>query len=267
MKPFDTNCTKVLQKSLGILLFVGALSTLHAENIYATFDIHADKSANLAFVTTGIVQNVEVEVADPIKKGQKLAELANNDLKSALAVAEANLNSTKVALKYAKRAYERENKVKKLISETQHDQVILAYESAKTKIALMEANRAYQQALLDKTILYAPFDGVIYSKEIEVGDAVSGAMIRTVFKVQDIGKVKLILEIDQKYWKEIKIGQTFDYQVDGDETKYQGKISKIYPYADSANRKIRAEVQAKDFVVGLFGSGYIVIPDTKPDTK
>ena len=264
MKQFDT---KVLQKSLGILLFVGAVSLLHAENIYTTFNIHADKSANLAFTTTGIVQSVEVEVADPIKKGQKLAELANSDLKSALAVAQANLNNTKVALKYAKRAYEREDKVKKLISESQHDQVILAYESAKTKIALMEANRAYQQALLDKTILRAPFDGVIYSKEIEAGDAVSGAMIRTVFKVHDTGKVKLILEVDQKYWKVLKVGQTFEYQVDGDETKYQGKISKIYPYADSANRKIKAEVEAKGFMVGLFGSGHIIVPDTKPDGK
>lgn len=259
--------TKIFQKSLGILLLVGVASTLHAENIYATFNIQADKSANLAFVTTGIVESVTVEVADPIKKGQKLAELANSDLKSALAVAEANLNSSKVALKFAKRAYERESKVKKLISESQHDQVILAYERAKTSIALMEANRDYQQALLDKTILYAPFDGVIYSKEVEVGDAVSGAMIRTVLKVHDVGKVKLVLEIDQKYWKTIKVGQAFEYQVDGDETKYQGKISKIYPYADSANRKIKAEVEAKDFVVGLFGSGNIVIPDTKSKTK
>jgi len=250
-----------------MILFVGAISSLHAENIYATFNIHADKSANLAFTMTGIVKSVAVEVADPIKKGQKLAELENSDLKSAIAVAEANLNNSKVTLKFAKRAYERESKVKKLISETQHDQVILAYESAQTKIAMMEANRAYQQALLDKTILYAPFDGVIYDKEIEVGDAVSGAMIRTVFKVQDIGKVKLVLEVDQKYWKTIKVGQTFEYKVDGDETSYQGKISKIYPYADSANRKIKAEVEAKDFIVGLFGSGHIVIPDTKPDTK
>lgn len=263
MKQFYTNCTKVLQKSLGILLFIGAASTLQAENIYATFNIHADKSANLAFVTTGIVRSVAVEVADVIKKGQKLAELENSDLKSALAVAEANLNNTKVALKFAKRAYEREAKVKKLISESQHDQVVLAYESAKTSIALMEANRAYQQALLDKTILYAPFDGVIYSKEIEAGDAVSGAMIRTVLKMHDVGKVKLVLEIDQKYWKVIKAGQVFEYQVDGDETKYQGTISKIYPYADSANRKIKAEVEAKDFIVGLFGSGSIIIPDTK----
>ena len=264
MKQFDRkNFKQSLQKSLGVIFLLGALTSLQAENIYAAFNIEADKRANLAFTMTGIVRSVAVEVADTIEKGEKLAELENADLKSAVLVAKANLNNTKVALKFAKRAYERESKVKKLISESQHDQVVLVYESTQTKIALMEANLGYQKALLDKTILYAPFDGVIYNKEIEVGDAVSGAMIRTVFKVHDTGKVKLILEIDQKYWKEIKVGQTFKYQVDGDDTKYQGQISKIYPYADSANRKIKAEVEAKDFIVGLFGSGHIVIPDTK----
>jgi RND family efflux transporter MFP subunit len=253
----------ILKRAGAVLLFVWTLSPLYAENIYATFDVQADKSANLAFTMTGIVQHVDADIADRVQKGQKLAELENSDLKSAAAIAEANLNSAKVALKFAKRAYERENKVKKLISESQHDKVAQSFEAAQSRIAQMEANVAYQQALLEKTILLAPFDGVIYDKEIEVGDAVSGAMIRTVFKIQNTDKVKLVLEIDQRYWKVIKEGQTFEYRVDGDETKYQGKISKIYPYADSANRKIKAEVEAKNFVVGLFGSGNILIPDTK----
>ncbi|MEA3418251.1 MAG: efflux RND transporter periplasmic adaptor subunit [Campylobacterota bacterium] len=251
------------KRILGAILFVSVTASLQAENIYVTFNIKASKSANLAFTSTGIVQKVYVDVADRVKKGQKLAELVNSDLRSALLVAEENLNTTKVDLKFAKRAYLREDKVKKLISESQHDQVIQAYESAKSGIAQKEANLAYQQALLDKTVLYAPFDGVIYEKEVEVGDAVSGAMIRTVFKIQNIEKVKLILEFDQKYWNKVKVGQTFEYRVDGDEKKYQGKISKIYPYADSNNRKVKAEVVATGFVPGLFGDGYILADEKK----
>ena len=72
---------------------------------------------------------------------------------------------------------------------------------------------------------------------------------------------KIILSFDQKYWKRVKTGQIFHYQLDGDSKKYSSKISKIYPYADSGNRKIKAEVLAKDFIVGLFGEGYIEIPE------
>lgn len=253
--------TKIVQKSVLVIMIAGGSSALYAENIYATFNIQADKSANLAFTATGIVDEVAVDVAEPIKKGQVLARLESADLQSAVAVAQANLNNTKVALKFSKRAYDRESKVKSLISESQHDQVIQAYEEAQTKIAQMEANVVYQKALLEKTILLAPFDGVIYHKEIEEGDAVSGAMLRTVFKMQDIQKVKLILEIDQKYWKMLEVGQKFHYRVDGDETKYEGEITKIYPFADSNNRKIKAEVIASGFMPGLFGDGYILAND------
>ncbi|SFV49792.1 Membrane fusion protein of RND family multidrug efflux pump [hydrothermal vent metagenome] len=234
------------------------LSIANAQNIYATFTIEAQKSANLAFTSTGIVQSVDVEVAERVHKGQKLSQLDNSDLASAVNIAKADLENTKIKLKFAKRAYDRERKVKKLISEQQHDQVIQAYESAMSMIDIKEATLAYKQSLLEKSILYAPFDGVIYDKQIEVGDAVSGAMIRTVLKIHSIDDVKLIVEFDQKYWKQVKLGQKFLYRVDGDKTKYEGKITKIYPYADSNNRKIKAEVSTKGFMVGLFGDGYII---------
>lgn len=233
-------------------------SLSNAKEIYATFTIEAQKSANLAFTTTGIVQSVDVEVSDRVSKGQKLSQLDNSDLASAVNIAKADLENTKIILKFAKRAYDRETKVKKLISTQQHDGVLKAYEIAKSKIAIKEATLAYKQSLFEKTILYAPFDGVIYDKQVEVGDAVSGAMIRTVLKIHSIDSVKLIVEFDQKYWKQVKLGQKFSYSVDGDESRHEGKITKIYPYADSNNRKIRAEVLTKGFMVGLFGDGYIV---------
>jgi multidrug resistance efflux pump len=165
------------------------------------------------------------------------------------------LNIATTALKYAKRDYERQAKVKKLLDASRFDTYAFKYENAK-------AQAVYQQVLLDKTVLKAPFGGVIYEKSIEVGDVVSGAMIRTVLKIQSLKKRKLVLEIDQKYWKVIKPGLIFRYQVDGDDREYQGKISKVSPYADDANRKIRAEVESEGFTPGLFGEGSIEIPDT-----
>jgi len=218
--------------------------SIQAEGIYATFTVKADQTANLAFISTGIVNHVSVDVATIVKKDEILALLQNADLKAALKIASTSLN-------FAKREYERQIKVKKLVDASRFDSYAFKYESAK-------AQMDYQQALLDKTILRAPFDGIIYEKSVEVGDAVSGAMIRTIFKVQSLDKRKLILEFDQKYWKTIKVGQTFNYSVDGDDQTYIGKISKVYPFANSANRKIIAEVEAKDFTPGLFGEGYII---------
>jgi len=220
---------------------------IQAEEIYATFTVEARKSANLAFTTSGTVNSVSVDVSSLVKKGDVLAELQNDDLKAAL-------NIATIALKYSKKEYDRQLKVKKLVDASRFDTHAYNYENAKAQVI-------YQQALLDKTILKAPFDGVIFEKIVEEGDVVSGAMIRTVFKMQSMHERKLVLEFDQKYWKEIKIGQVFNYSIDGDSTKYSGKISKIYPYADSGNRKIRAEVKTEDFVPGLFGDGTVTTID------
>ena len=232
-----------------ILSLIMLSLSLQAGEVYATFTVKADQSANLAFTSSGIVNHVSVDVATIVNKDDILAQLENADLKAAL-----NIAST--SLKYAKKDYERQVKVKKLVDASRFDSYAFKYESAK-------GQKDYQQALLDKTILKAPFDGIIYEKSVEVGDAVSGAMIRTIFKIQSLYKRKLILEFDQKYWKNIKVGQTFKYSIDGDTKTYTGKISNVYPFANSANRKIIAEVKAKDFTPGLFGEGYIIIDETK----
>ncbi len=104
---------------------------------------------------------------------------------------------------------------------------------------------------------------MIFEKSVEVGDVVSGMMLRTVFKIQSAKERNLIFEFDQKYWKIVSVGNRVKYTVNGDAKLYEGQISKVYPQADSDNRKIKAEVKAKGFVVGLFGDGYISVPEKK----
>ncbi|MEA2018433.1 MAG: efflux RND transporter periplasmic adaptor subunit [Campylobacterota bacterium] len=225
---------------LGIWLLV---TTLSANEIYATFNIEATKNAKLAFSSSGIVKDVLVDIGSVIKKGDSLATLENDDLK-------AMLNISKTAVKYAKLDYDRQLKVKHMIDKSKFDQYAYKYENAKAQLK-------YQQSLFNKTILKSPFDGVIYEKLIESGDVVSGQMITVVLKIQSKNKRKLVLEFDQKYHSSIKIGDTFNYKIDGDKKQYKGTISKVYPYVNSKTRKIKAEVETKDFIVGLFGDGYI----------
>jgi RND family efflux transporter MFP subunit len=203
----------------------------------------------LAFDAGGIVKEVNYSEASSVKQGAVLASLQNADIKASLEIA-------KTALKFAQKDYERQLQVKDLIDEGKFDSYAYAYENAKNQLA-------FAQAKYDKTHLRVPFDGVVYDKDIEVGDTVSGMMLKTVFKIQSKSKRKLIVSFDQKYHQSVKVGQPFKYRVDGDAKEYKGTISKVYPYANSSNRKIEAEVQADGFIVGLFGEGYIITPDVK----
>ena len=228
-----------------LLAVVLLVSTVNAEDIYATFSVQAYKSANLAFSSGGIVDEVLVDVSSEVKKDQILVKLQNRDLKAMIAI-------SKTALYYSKREYDRQLKIKNMIDKSKLDSYAFKYENAKNQLA-------YQEEILDKTILKAPFDGVIFEKMVETGDVVSGAMIRTILKIQSSKAQKLVMSVDQKYWKSLKIGQLFTYTVDGDKEKYEGKITNIYPYSNNNNRKIIAEVAVSGFVVGLYGEGYITV--------
>ncbi|MCD4668800.1 MAG: efflux RND transporter periplasmic adaptor subunit [Sulfurimonas sp.] len=245
---------------LGLMVLVFNLS---ATEIYATFNIEANQSANLSFYAGGIVEKIYVDVSSVVKKGDKLVELQNDDFKASLKIAKASLENTKVTLKFAKKDYDRQLLIKDLIDEAKFDNYLLVYEKAKVAVTSAKANLAYQQSLLDKTSIYAPFDGVIFEKSVEVGDVVSSMMLTTVFKIQSQKKKKLVLEFDQKYWQSVKVGDSVKYIVNGDKNSYEGEISKVYPHANLDNRKIKAEVEVNQFVVGLFGDGYITVPDKK----
>jgi len=216
---------------------------INAEEIYATFDVQAEQSASLAFSSSGIIEKINVDIGSKVEKDALLAELLNDDIKAMVDV-------SNIALKYAKSDYERQEKVKQHINESVFDSYAYKYDNAKVQLR-------YQETLLDKTYLRAPFDGIITAKKVEIGDVVSGQMITVVFDIQSLKERKLILKFDQKYHDKVKVGDMFKYKVDGDSAIYTGTIYKIYPTIDSKSRKMSAEVKAQSFPVGLFGDGYI----------
>ena len=228
-----------------LLGFILLLNIAHAQEIYATFNVEALRDAKLVFISSGIVNKVNVDVGSYVKKGEVLAQLQNSDIKAMLDIAQTKL-------KYAKKDYERQVKIKDLIDEAKFDLVSSRYENAKNRLS-------YQKALYNKTFLHAPFDGVIYEKDIEKGDGVRGMVLKTVFKIQSKSKRKLILSFDQKNHKLIKLGDIFTYKVDGDTKTYKAKITKIYPHINTKNRKMKAETKANNIMSGLFGDGYIKV--------
>lgn len=217
--------------------------SIYAQEVYATFDVEASKHASLAFSSSGVIEKMNVDIGSSVEKGSLLASLLNSDIQAMVEV-------QKVALEHAKRDYDRQLKVKAQINQSLLDSFAYKFNHAKAQLK-------YQEALLAKSYLYAPFDGVITAKKVEVGDVVSGQMITEVFDIQSLKERKLIVQFDQKYHTSVKVGDTFTYHLDGDDTSYRGTIDKIYPTINTQSRKMSAEIKAQDFPVGLFGDGYI----------
>ncbi len=228
-----------------------------AEDIYATFNVKADKEANLALAASGLVSKIYVNIGDSVKKGEVLLELDNEELKDSIVLAQKQIELAKLNLRFAKKSFERYDKVKDVLDEDKYDSYVSAYERAKISLSSAKANLAYKQTLLNKTRLNAPFSGVISAKKVELGDGVSAARMSTLFTLITPERQKLVVLVDEKYWEKIKLEQEFSYSIDGSKETFTTKVSKIYPSINASRRAITLEMPAKDLKIGLFGHGIL----------
>jgi RND family efflux transporter MFP subunit len=241
-------------KKLAILLL--ALSTsLFAVDVYATFNIEPNMGSSLSVDAKGIVKEINVKVGDRVKKGDVLLSLENSDLLASKATSEADLASLNVELDNANKSLDRMKKVQEVIDQEQFDSYQYKTNLIQSKIDASKANLAYKEALIQKSILKAPFNGVISGKFVEVGESPNGKC----FELNDTSRVKLVLTFDEKYWGSVKVGNSFEYQVDGLDKKLIGRIAKVYPSADSKTRTVKAEVYTSGLMAGLFGDGFIKV--------
>jgi RND family efflux transporter MFP subunit len=241
-----------------IVLVSLALSlSLLGEEIYATFDVVARKEANLNLTAQGIVKRLNVDVGTHVKKGSLLLEIDNDDLIAGIDLAREKLKKAKIEEQFAHQTYERYRKVESVIEAELMDHHTLAYQKAVAVSSEAKASLRYQETLLEKTRLRAPFSGVIASRNIELGDSVVGSS--ALFRLISSPEVKLILNFDEKYLRSVKVGSKVRYRVDAQSSEKMGSISKIYPSVNAKNRKATAEVLTSHLAPGLFGEAYIIV--------
>ena len=70
------------------------------------------------------------------------------------------------------------------------------------------------------------YDLVVTKKNIDLGSIVLASQTK-LLDVIALDDVKLVLKFDEKYWQKVKVGQTFNYKVDGSDKSYEAKITKF----------------------------------------
>lgn len=238
-------------------LFISQL--VASEKVYATFDVEAEQAATLTLDVSGIVGKINKDVGDAVKEGEVLMSLENSQDRAALKQAEADYQVAKIAMEHAKRVFARYSKLKDVIDQERFETYLFDKEIKEAQFARAEASLKIKRIMLDKTMLKAPFDGIVSGRRIEVGDGVSGMQLTPLYDFVNIKARKLLLSFDAKHWDRVKVGDTFTYRVDGLEGEMTGKIAKLYPVSDKKSRIIKAEVVTEGLLPGLFGDGYIEV--------
>ncbi len=133
--------------------------------------VEAADSSSISFEVAGNVQEVRVDVGDKITKGQVLAKLDKRTYKLNVQAAEAEVGRAKVQLADKRKDLDRFQRINKqdpgAVSQASIDQSQAAVDSAIQYVDLTKSQLKLAQRDVEKTVLRAPFDGVIANRYID----------------------------------------------------------------------------------------------------
>jgi len=228
----------------------------------------AQRKAAVASKVTGRLVSLSVEEGSKVKAGQVIARFENDDVKAARDQSEANLNAARHNLEQAKAELNDAaisfNRNKDLVSQgfiskAEHDTSEARYKKAVAAAAADEAAikasvAALQSAnvALEYTLIRAPFDAVVLTKNADIGDIVTpiGAAANAkaaVVTIADMDSLLVEADVSESNLQQVKIGQPCEIQLDAlPDSRFRGTVHMIVPTADRTKATVMIKVRFVD---------------------
>ena len=220
-----------------------------SEKLNYTGLIEAVRKLNVTPEVGGKIAKIYVEEGTRVKAGQLLAELDTRAIRLQLDQAEAGVAVAEANFNDAKRNMDRMERLSKenAVSEQQYEKIRLGYEAAEAQLQQARAVLNLAKHQLDVSIMTAPFEGIIASKNAEVGDVINPMMGGLgpggVLTLMDFSRVKIHIDVPPAHIARIQKGQKAILQVSTyPGREFQGKVTVVNLTADPATRKFRVEV-------------------------
>jgi len=236
--------------------------------------------ARLRAEYSGIVTDVYVTEWVRVKKGTPLAKLDTREIEAvvqraqaAVEAGKANLLQAEVGGHRAEREMTRAQNLKEAGLITQQ-----LFDDARTEKAASEARiaaaRAQVQAAekdlhqaqtrLSKAVIQSPMDGVVASRNINVGDLVGepGSQ-RILFQIVDNRELELTITVPSVDMGRLRLGQPLNFSADAfPEKTFSGQIKFINPTVNEADRSVKVIAivpnSSEILKAGLFVKGRII---------
>jgi HlyD family secretion protein len=185
----------------------------------------------------GRVYAIYVEAGDHVKRGQLLARLNVSVLEPQVANLAAALEQAKAEAELAQAEAKRADAVgvsgALSAEETQRRRSSAVTAEAKVKVAA--AMLAEGQARLDRAQVRAPVDGIILTRNVEVGQTATPGG-EALFRLSEGGEVELRGQVAEQDLPLLKVGQPVSVHLTGASQTYEGHVRLLGAVIDPATR-------------------------------
>ena len=208
-----------------------------------TGTVTSPRVARLSTSLAGLIVGLSVDEGDLVEKGQSLlmldAELAEYELASA----KAGLQQSETALADARRRLKESESLgpRGGIAETLIGDLRSEVAQDEAELSQSKAQADYQQALLARYQLKAPFAGIISQRDVELGEWVTPG--QGVLELVAMDALRLDFAIAEDFLGQISTGAEVTFQLNSAPTKsFVGRITAVVPVTDPGARTFLVRV-------------------------
>src|SRR5258705_3317140 len=202
----------------------------------------AQRKAAVASKGTGRLVYLGVVEGDRVRAGQVIARIEDADVQAELARAQANLALSRAELLDAERSLARERTLmdSNFTSQASYDAAEARYQRVRAGIAVAQAALQSAQVALENTVIRAPFDGTVLTKNADVGEVVaplagSAFSKSAVVTIADLRSLQVEADVAESNLEAISLDQPCEIVLDAyPDVRYPAVVARIVPTADRA---------------------------------
>src|SRR5688572_11520457 len=200
--------------------------------VSATGTLSAVTTVQVGTQVSGKVVGTFADFNDEVKKGQLIARIDPTLLQQTVRDAQAGVERSQAELEQSQREYERNRQLfeRKVLTE-------IEFNNAKYALAVARANVKSAQVTLDRarqnlayTSIYAPIDGVVVERSVDVGQTVAASLSapQLFLIANDLSQMQILASVDESDIGQIRDGQTVRFTVQAYPNQtFSGVVKKV----------------------------------------
>lgn len=227
-----------------------------------TGSIQPERKADLRAEVSAVVLQVLKENGDSVRTGDVLIRMDQTTIQDNLRSAEDSARNAAQALDQAERNVQRLKTLRAsgMTSLQALDDAEVRRNAAQSELSASKARTAQARQQLERTVVRAPFDGVVSDRKASAGDTAS--IGKELLKVIDPTSMRFAGRVSADKISQVSVGQTVGFRINGYAgQEFRGKVTRVDPSANDVTRQVEVLVSfsgaTQPRVSGLYAEGTI----------
>ena len=222
--------------------------------------LYFDKVSGLSTEVDGLVKRINFSKGDVVKAGDILVGLNTEFIDKDIHVKRTEIQGLDIRIEHCKKNLNRYEKLfdQDAASETDYEDLSYSHRQLVKERAALKVSLAKIMLKKEKSIIRAPFDGIILEKDVDLGAWISHG--NAFCKIGSTHDLFVNVPVNEKLLKFIVPGNSMDIVINAYEKRILGRIQGILPQADKKTKSVSLKVrlpEQKMTVANMSATAYV----------